>query len=243
MCIVLSTLLRSGLVFVQALQVARRTTANVVLADALQQCETAIGNGRDIGEAMANTGAFPPVVVRIFSVGQQSGKLEEMLNRLAIDYDRQVTVASARLTAALEPMLILGLVVLVGFIGVATHPAAAAGGGRVLTCHAAALAKPHAADSQSDGSHEHAQTQNRPSRLHAARDDVRVRADRHPRDAGDGERAVLPDQGKAERRPGRDRFHLRGTGDVLQRERPVPRTTRRGWPYSPCGPRSSPSRC
>jgi type II secretory pathway component PulF len=120
MCVVLSTLLRSGLVFVQALRVARKTTTNLVLADALQQCETAIQNGSDIGESLATTGAFPPVVVRIFSVGQQSGRLEDMLNRLATDYDRQVTTASQRLTAVLEPVLILGLVVLVGFIGVAT---------------------------------------------------------------------------------------------------------------------------
>jgi type II secretory pathway component PulF len=120
MCVVLSTLLRSGLVFLQALQVARKTTSNMVLADALRQCETAIQNGGDIGESLASTGAFPPVVARIFSVGQQSGRLEEMLNRLATDYDRQVNTASQRLTAVLEPVLILGLVVLVGFIGVAT---------------------------------------------------------------------------------------------------------------------------
>jgi type II secretory pathway component PulF len=120
LCVVLSTLLRSGLVFVQSLQIARRTTTNRVLADALARCEAAVQNGRDIGESLKATGAFPPVVVRIFSVGQQSGRLEEMLDRLAVDYDRQVTTASQRLTAVLEPVLILVLVVLVGFIGVAT---------------------------------------------------------------------------------------------------------------------------
>lgn len=120
LCVVLSTLLRSGLVFVRSLQIARRTTTNRVLADALEQCEAAVQNGRDIALALEATGAFPPVVVRIFAVGQQSGRLEEMLDRLAADYDRQVTTASQRLTAVLEPLLILGLVVLVGFIGVAT---------------------------------------------------------------------------------------------------------------------------
>jgi type II secretory pathway component PulF len=120
LCVVLSTLLRSGLVFVHSLQIARRTTTNLILADALERCENAVQNGRDIGEALKDTGAFPPVVVRMFSVGQQSGRLEEMLDRLAVDYDRQVNTASQRLTAALEPLLILGLVLLVGFIGVAT---------------------------------------------------------------------------------------------------------------------------
>jgi len=120
MCVVLSTLLRSGLVFVRAIQIARRTTSNLVLADALERCEAAVQNGRDIGESLAATGAFPSVVVRIFSVGQQSGRLEDMLDRLAADYDRQVNAAAQRLTAVLEPLLILGLVLLVGFIGVAT---------------------------------------------------------------------------------------------------------------------------
>jgi type II secretory pathway component PulF len=120
LCVVLSTLLRSGLVFVRALQIARRTTSNLILAEALEQCEAAVQNGRDIGESLAATRAFPPVMVRIFSVGQQSGRLEDMLDRLAAEYDRQVTTASQRLTAVLEPVLILGLVFLVGFIGVAT---------------------------------------------------------------------------------------------------------------------------
>jgi len=120
LCVVLSTLLRSGLVFVQSLRIARRTTTNLVLADALERCESAVQTGRDIGESLKETGAFPAVVVRMFSVGQQSGRLEEMLDRLAADYDRQVATASQRLTAVLEPVLILGLVLLVGFIGVAT---------------------------------------------------------------------------------------------------------------------------
>jgi type II secretory pathway component PulF len=59
-------------------------------------------------------------MVRMFAVGQQSGRLEEMLDRLAVDYDRQVNTAAQRLTALLEPLLILILVLLVGFIGVAT---------------------------------------------------------------------------------------------------------------------------
>jgi type II secretory pathway component PulF len=118
--VVLSTLLRSGLVFVQSLQIARRTTTNLILAGALERCEEAVQTGRDIGQALQDTGAFPPVMVRMFAVGQQSGRLEEMLDRLAVDYDRQVNTAAQRLTALLEPLLILILVLLVGFIGVAT---------------------------------------------------------------------------------------------------------------------------
>ena len=120
LCVVLATLLRSGMVFVRALQLARRSTPNLVLAGALERCESAIESGREIADSLERTGAFPPVVVQVFAVGQQSGRLEEMLDRLALDYDRQVQTAAQRLTAVLEPLLILGLVLLVGFIGLAT---------------------------------------------------------------------------------------------------------------------------
>ena len=118
--VVMSALLKSGIVFVRAIEIAQRSTRNVVLRDALARCERAVTRGQDIGEALADTAAFPPLVVQVFAVGQQSGRLEEMLDRLAKDYDRQLTTASQRLTAVLEPLLILAMVVLVGFIAFAT---------------------------------------------------------------------------------------------------------------------------
>lgn len=118
--VVMATLLKSGVVFVRAVQIAQRTTANTVLRSALARVESAVTGGRDIGAALAETRAFPPLVAQIFAVGQQSGRLEEMLERLAADYDRQLTTAAARLTAALEPMLILFMVAVVGFIAFAT---------------------------------------------------------------------------------------------------------------------------
>jgi type II secretory pathway component PulF len=107
-------------VFVRALEIGRAATPNLVLKDAVRKCEEAVGAGRDISGALEETGAFPPVVVQVVSVGQQSGRLEEMLDRLAADYDRQVATAAGRLTALLEPALILVLVVIVGFIVLAT---------------------------------------------------------------------------------------------------------------------------
>jgi len=118
--VVMSTLMGSGITFVKALNIARRGTPNLVMRDALERCETAIVGGRDIASALAATGAFPPVVVQVFAVGQQSGRLEEMLEKLAVDYDRQVALASDRLTALLEPALVLMLVGLVALIALAT---------------------------------------------------------------------------------------------------------------------------
>ena len=118
--VVIGVLLRSGVVFVRAVQVAHRATRNVVLQEALARCEAAIGAGSDIGEALERTGAFPPLVVQVFAVGQQSGRLEEMLDRLASGYDNEVASASQRLAAILEPALIIVLALLVLLIAMAT---------------------------------------------------------------------------------------------------------------------------
>jgi type II secretory pathway component PulF len=118
--VVLATLLKSGIVFVRALQIAQRTTTNLVLRDALKRCETAIVAGGEISEALEETGAFPPMVVQIFSLGQQSGRLEEMLDRLASAYDREVASAAGRLAAIIEPALIILLAMVVLFIVMAT---------------------------------------------------------------------------------------------------------------------------
>jgi type II secretory pathway component PulF len=119
-CVVIGTLLKSGVVFVRAVQIAQRTTANRVLREALVECERAINAGGDIGQAIERTGAFPPMVVQVFAVGQQSGRLEEMLDRLAETYDQQVSTAAVRLTAVLEPLLIIALALVVLFIVLAT---------------------------------------------------------------------------------------------------------------------------
>ncbi len=118
--VVLTTLLKSGVVFVRALQIAQRTTTNLVLKDALKRCEIAITAGGEIAEALEETGAFPPMVVQIFSLGQQSGRLEEMLDRLATAYDREVSSAAQRLAAVIEPALIVFLALIVLFIVMAT---------------------------------------------------------------------------------------------------------------------------
>jgi type II secretory pathway component PulF len=79
-----------------------------------------VGAGRDIVAALEEAEVFPPLAVRIFAVGQETGRLEEMLDQLSADYDRQVATASARFSALLEPVLIVVLAVFVGFALVAT---------------------------------------------------------------------------------------------------------------------------
>ncbi|MBB6429512.1 type II secretion system F family protein [Algisphaera agarilytica] len=117
---VLSTLLRSGVSFERGLGIARRAVRNRELGDALERCEEAVHEGRDLGPALEQTRAFPPAMVKVFGLGQESGRLAELLERLAASYDRQVVSLTTRLTALVEPVLIVLLALLVGLIAFAT---------------------------------------------------------------------------------------------------------------------------
>jgi len=120
MAMVMATLLKSDVVFMRAVQIAQRTVRNAVLREALVACERAVSAGRDISVALEKTEAFPPLVIQVFAVGQASGRLEEMLEDLARDYDTQVDLAASRMTALLEPLMMIGLAIVVGFIAFAT---------------------------------------------------------------------------------------------------------------------------
>jgi type II secretory pathway component PulF len=119
-CVVLSALLRSGVPFVGALRIARGSTRNLVIRAGLDSCDRAIQAGCDIGEAVERSGAFPQTVVRVFAVGQSSGRMEDLLDRLAEDFDHRVQHDLQRLVALLEPVLIVLLASLVGVIAFAT---------------------------------------------------------------------------------------------------------------------------
>jgi type II secretory pathway component PulF len=120
LAVVLAALLRSGLSFVEALRVTKRTIRNSVFTRALDDYEQAVLAGGDVSGPLKASGVFSPMVVQMLAVGQQSGELEEMLDQLAEAYDQQVATAAARLTAVLEPLLIVLLAVMVGFIAMAT---------------------------------------------------------------------------------------------------------------------------
>ena len=117
---IIGTLSRSGVELPRAVELAEKSTKNVIFKKALNDCRGRIAAGEEVADALRDSGAFPPLAVRVFSVGQESGKLDEMLFRLAADYDDQVATSSARLTSLLEPALILILAVMVGFLLLAT---------------------------------------------------------------------------------------------------------------------------
>lgn len=118
--VVLASLLSSGLRFVEAVRITRGIVRNAVFTQALEDYEKAVASGRDIAGALEGSRCFTPMVVQMLAVGQQTGEIEEMLLQLARSYDRQVETATRRLTAVLEPLLIVILAVLIGFVAFAT---------------------------------------------------------------------------------------------------------------------------
>ncbi|MEM7382143.1 MAG: type II secretion system F family protein, partial [Bacteroidota bacterium] len=99
-----------------ALDLAAKSMDNRVLRKALDDCREALLAGRGLAIALSETKVMPPLAVQIFAVGQESGKLEELLGRLANDYDRQVQRTTERLASVLEPVLILILAAMIGFV-------------------------------------------------------------------------------------------------------------------------------
>ncbi len=117
---VLATLLRSGMVLTRSLELATGATRNLVVRDAIDVCRRSVSEGVDVSKALERAGVFPPQAIQVFSVGQESGNLEHMLEQLSDDYQQQVTTISERFAALLEPALIVVLAVAVGFVLVAT---------------------------------------------------------------------------------------------------------------------------
>lgn len=117
---IIGLLMRSGIPLDQAVELASRSTPNWVMRDVMSRCHHDLTAGRDMAASLAASGLFPPLAVRVFSVGQDSGQLDAMLTRLGEDYNHQVQLASTRLTALMEPILILVMALMVGFLLVAT---------------------------------------------------------------------------------------------------------------------------
>ncbi|MEZ6004404.1 MAG: type II secretion system F family protein [Planctomycetota bacterium] len=112
----LSTLLQSGVPVIQSLDITRNVVGNRVIADATDHIKTRVVEGTDISAPLKASGAFPSVVGYMVAVGEQSGELEEMLDRIAGAYDEEINMVTERFTALLEPIMIVALAGIVGFI-------------------------------------------------------------------------------------------------------------------------------
>lgn len=111
-----STLLSSGVPAVRSLEIVENVVGNRVIAEATAHIRTRILEGTDIATPLKASGAFPSVVGYMVSIGEQSGELEQMLDRIADAYDEEIEIVTERVTTILEPLMIVLLAVVVGFI-------------------------------------------------------------------------------------------------------------------------------
>ena len=116
---ILAMMIRSGVPIVQALQNVGATMENVVLEGTIKLIEEAIIEGKSLAEPMAVSRYFPDMIVQMVSVGEQTGQLDELLEKSADYYDREIDYTIQHLSALLEPMLLLGLAVVVLFFALA----------------------------------------------------------------------------------------------------------------------------
>ena len=110
------TLIASGVPILTALETVRATVTNVVIDDALQEVEQSLKAGESLARPIETSGVFPPLVSRMIALGEETGQLDQMLMQIADSYDEEVDVQLAGLTQLLEPILILFVGGIVGFI-------------------------------------------------------------------------------------------------------------------------------
>jgi len=117
----LGTLISSGVPMLEAMEITARTSGNAVVERAILQVRRAIETGRTIVDPLRETGVFPNLVVQMIGVGEQTGSLDAMLNKIADFYEDEVDVAVGDLLTAMEPLMILFLGVVVGGVVISMY--------------------------------------------------------------------------------------------------------------------------
>ncbi len=117
----LGTLVSSGVSILEGLEITAKTAGNRVIHDAVMGSRASIAGGETIAGPLKESGVFPPMVVQMINVGEQTGGLDEMLTKIADFYDEEVDAAVEALLAAMEPIMIVVLGVIVGGMIVAMY--------------------------------------------------------------------------------------------------------------------------
>ena len=120
-CRTLGTLVSSGVPILEALEITAKTAGNAVVEDAIMETRKSIEQGKTIAEPLKATNVFPSMVVQMVAVGEQTGALETMLNKIADFYEDEVDEATANLLALLEPIMICFLGIVIGGIVISMY--------------------------------------------------------------------------------------------------------------------------
>lgn len=117
----MGTLLASGVPILEAMDIVGKTAGNVIVQEGLLYTKTKISEGKDMATPLMETGLMPPMVVQMISVGEQTGALDNMLNKIADFYEEEVDVAVASMTSLLEPLIMVVLGTVIGGLVLAMY--------------------------------------------------------------------------------------------------------------------------
>jgi type IV pilus assembly protein PilC len=117
----LGTLLSSGVPILDALEIVAKTAGNVIVEEAIMYARLKISEGKNMAGPLTETNVFPPMVVQMVGVGEQTGALDAMLSKIADFYEEEVDVAVAGLTSLIEPVMMVGIGGTVGVVLIAMY--------------------------------------------------------------------------------------------------------------------------
>lgn len=120
-CRTLATLVSSGVPILEALEITAKTSGNAIIEDAIMATRKSIEEGKTISEPLKDTDVFPPMVVHMIAVGEQTGALDAMLSKIADFYEDEVDAAVENMLTLMEPVMILFLGIIIGGIVVSMY--------------------------------------------------------------------------------------------------------------------------
>ncbi|MGB5296926.1 MAG: type II secretion system F family protein [Thermoanaerobaculia bacterium] len=120
-CRTLSTLTASGVPILDGLEITAKTSGNAIIQDAIMAVRKSVEEGKTISGPLGETGVFPPMVVQMINVGEQTGALDQMLSKIADFYEEEVDTAVAGLVKLIEPLMIVVLGMIIGVIVTAMY--------------------------------------------------------------------------------------------------------------------------
>jgi type IV pilus assembly protein PilC len=117
----LGTMVSSGVPILDSMDIVAKTAGNKIIEEAIQKARGSISEGKTIAEPLMESTVFPPMVTQMVAVGEATGALDTMLNKIADFYDDEVDSAVEALTSLLEPMLMIFLGVVIGGMVIAMY--------------------------------------------------------------------------------------------------------------------------
>jgi type IV pilus assembly protein PilC len=117
----LGTLMQSGVPILDALEICARTSGNVIIEEGIMLVRRQVSEGRNMADPLIEAAVFPDMVVQMIGVGEQTGALDQMLNKIADFYEEETDIAVASLTSMLEPIMMVGIGGMVGVVLVSMY--------------------------------------------------------------------------------------------------------------------------